>query len=214
VKRCDGGRWRTAPDHRHRRGRRCAASADLSPQLRAEVMALPFEAGRPRLREWQRGTAGPLEQVNRSPKDALAAGADRPDRFGANAARLRLQVLTDDPPELLRQTAPDGEDRSARPKRPRFASSAHQASRQPHGRAVRHARGQFVRPATRAPDAAAQARPGPAARAGPGPPALDPGRACPAARKPARRALGSEPAPVSLPPLTRDLSRLRSRPTD
>jgi hypothetical protein len=83
-------------------------------------------------------------------KNELAAGVYRSDKFGANAAGLRLQVLTRNPPELLKATALDGEYRGARPKRLRCAIFTHEASSEPHGRVARHARGRFVRPVTRA----------------------------------------------------------------
>jgi hypothetical protein len=84
--------------------------------------------------------AGTIEHVNYVLKDELAAGVYPSDKFGANAAWLRLQVLTCNLVELLKATALDGEYRSARPKRLRFAIFTREASRKPHGRAVRHAR--------------------------------------------------------------------------
>jgi hypothetical protein len=59
-------------------------------------------------------------------------------------------VLTHNLLELLKATALDGEYRSARPKRLRFAIFTHEASSKPHGRVVRHARVQFVRLTLRA----------------------------------------------------------------
>ncbi len=50
-----------------------------------------------RLLEWHRGKAGTIEQVHRVLKDELAAGVYPSGRFGANAAWLRLQVLTHPP---------------------------------------------------------------------------------------------------------------------
>jgi len=46
------------------------------------------------LLEWQWGKAGTIEHVNYVLKDELAAGVYPADKFGANAAWLRLQVLT------------------------------------------------------------------------------------------------------------------------
>ena len=95
------------------------------------------------LLEWQRGKAGTIEHVNYVLKDELAAGVYPSNRFGANAAWLRLQVLTHNLLELLKATALDAEYRQARPKRLRFAIFTQ------FGRVVHHAREQFVRVVTR-----------------------------------------------------------------
>ena len=47
---------------------------------------------------WQRGKAGTIEHVHRTLKDELAAGVYPSGKVGANAAWLRLQVLTYQPP--------------------------------------------------------------------------------------------------------------------
>jgi hypothetical protein len=93
---------------------------------------------------WQRGKAGTIEHVNDVLKNELAAGVYPSDKFGANAAWLRLQVLAHNLLELLKATALDPQYRRARPKRLRFAIFAQ------FGRVVRHAREQFVRLTTRA----------------------------------------------------------------
>jgi hypothetical protein len=197
-------------DHWAERGWRFAVSADMSPQLRKEILRLPFAAWQPwaveqggvvrewaevdyvpsraqekagsqpyrylaiRVRtpqgvlfgdgnsvkhfavvtndwetngqevlEWQRGKAGTIEHVHRILKDELAAGVYPSDKFGANAAWLRIEVLTHNLLELLKATALDPQYRHARPKRLRFAIFTQ------FGRVVHHAREQFVRMTTR-----------------------------------------------------------------
>lgn len=201
-------------DHWHTRGWRFAVSADMSPALHREIVALPPDAwtvcgqdtngvirewaevayvpGRKtekkdapvyrylaiRVRTpqgvlfgdgasvkhfaivtndwktdgqallvWQRGKAGTIEHVNHVLKNELAAGGYPSDKFGANAAWLRLQVLTLNLLELLKATALDDRYRRARPKRLRFAIFSQ------FGRVVRHARSQLLRLTTRALDA-------------------------------------------------------------
>ncbi len=95
------------------------------------------------LLEWHRGKAGTIEQVHRVLKDELAAGVYPSARFGANAAWLRLQVLTHNLLELLKAAALDPQYRNARPKRLRFAVFTQ------FGRVVHHARRRVVRIATR-----------------------------------------------------------------
>ena len=193
-------------DHWHARGWRFAVSADMSQQLRAEVVGLPAEACvelaveadgfvrewaeapyvpsrasehhdsgpyrylavrvRPpqgilfgdgtgvrhfalvtndwetpgaELITWHRGKAGTIEHVHRTLKDELGAGVYPSARHGANAAWLRLQVLTLDLLELLKAVALDAELRHARPKRLRFRVFTQ------FGRVVRHARTSFIR---------------------------------------------------------------------
>jgi hypothetical protein len=98
------------------------------------------------LLHWQRGKAGTIEHVNHVLKNELAAGVYPPDKFGANAAWLRLQILTLNLLEILKATALDDQYRRARPKRLRFAIFTQ------FGRVVHHARSQFLRLTTRALD--------------------------------------------------------------
>jgi hypothetical protein len=91
------------------------------------------------LLKWQRGKAGTVEQRNRVLKDELAAGVFPSGKFGANAAWLRIEVLTANLLTLMKATALDPEYRQARPKRLRFAIFNHA------GRVVHHARQTFMR---------------------------------------------------------------------
>lgn len=200
-------------DHWHGRGWAFAVSADMSPQLRQEVRALPEEAWQPwaeeaggrvrewaevpyvparrqeksdpevplyrylairvrpaqgelfpdgervwhfavvsnrwdldgqALLEWQRGKAGTVEQVHHVLLNELGAGVYPSDKFGANAAWLRLQVLTHNLLELLKAAVLPAAYRRARPKKLRFAVFTQ------WGRVVRHAGRTLVRITNRA----------------------------------------------------------------
>jgi hypothetical protein len=91
------------------------------------------------LLEWQRGKAGTVEHTHHILKDELAAGVYPSGKFGADAAWLRLQVLTANLLVLMKATALEAEYRQARPKRLRFAIFNHV------GRVVHHAREVFMR---------------------------------------------------------------------
>lgn len=86
-----------------------------------------------------RGKQGTVEHAHRILKDELAAGTYPSAKHGANAAWLRLQVLTLDLLELLKAVALDPDLRHARPKRLRFRVFT------AFGRVVHHARASFVR---------------------------------------------------------------------
>jgi hypothetical protein len=107
------------------------------------VVSNDWEMDGQALLQWHRGKAGTIEHVHRLLKDELAAGVYPSAKFGANAAWLRLQVLTLNLLELLKASALDPSYRAARPKRLRFAIFTQ------FGRVVRHARRQVVRIATR-----------------------------------------------------------------
>jgi Transposase DDE domain group 1 len=91
------------------------------------------------LLQWQRGKAGTIEHVHRTLKDELGAGVYPSGKYGANAAWLRLQVLTLNLLECLKAVGLEAQYRTARPKRLRFAIFTQ------FGRVVRHARQVWMR---------------------------------------------------------------------
>jgi hypothetical protein len=117
---------------------------DGTPVKHFAVVSNDWEQDGQALLEWQRGKAGTIEHVNRVLKDELAAGVYPSGKFGANAAWLRLQVLTLNLLELLKAAGLDPELRQARPKRLRFVVFTQ------FGRVVDHARLRIVRVATAA----------------------------------------------------------------
>ena len=88
---------------------------------------------------WHRGKAGTIEHAHRTLKDELAAGVYPSGKFGANAAWLRLQVITLNLMEIMKAVALGPEFRRARPKRLRFAVFTQV------GRLVQHARMAWIR---------------------------------------------------------------------
>ena len=73
------------------------------------------------LLEWHRGKAGTIEHVHHVIKSELAGGVYPSGKHGANAAWLRLQVITYNLLELLKAAVLPKEYAHAEPKRLRFA---------------------------------------------------------------------------------------------
>lgn len=92
-----------------------------------------------KLLQWHREKAGTIEAVHDVLKNELAAGVLPCGRFGANAAWLRLAVLTHNVLTALKRLALPAELLAARPKRLRFLIF------QTAGRMVHHARRVLLR---------------------------------------------------------------------
>lgn len=73
------------------------------------------------LLEWHRGKAGTIEHVHHVIKGELAGGVYPSGKHGANAAWLRLQVITHNLLQLLKAAVLPKEYANAEPKRLRFA---------------------------------------------------------------------------------------------
>lgn len=112
---------------------------DGTPVKHFAVVTNDWEREGQALLEWQRGKAGTIEHVNRIVVGELAGGVYPSGKFGANAAWLRLQVITLNLLEILKAVALPPELRKARPKRLRFAVFTQ------FGRVVEHARTRVLR---------------------------------------------------------------------
>ena len=103
------------------------------------VLSNRWDLTAPRLIEWHREKAGTIEGVHDVLKNELAAGVLPCKYFGANAAWLRLAVLSHNVLIALKRLALPAEWLMARPKRLRFLIFS------TPGRVVQHARRTLLR---------------------------------------------------------------------
>lgn len=113
--------------------------ADGSAVKHLAVLSNIQEWSAAKLLQWHREKAGTIEAVHDILKNELAAGVLPCGRFGANAAWLRLAVLTHNVLVALKRLALPAELLAARPKRLRFLIF------QTAGRIVHHARQVLLR---------------------------------------------------------------------
>ncbi len=97
------------------------------------VVSNRWDIGGQELLEWHRGKAGTVEQSHDILKNELGAGVYPSGKHGANAAWLRIQVITNNLLELLKKAALPEEYWAAKPKRLRFTIFTQ------FGQVVRHA---------------------------------------------------------------------------
>lgn len=97
------------------------------------VVSNRWDIGGQELLEWHRGKAGTVEQSHDILKNELGAGVYPSAKHGANAAWLRIQVITHNLLQLLKKVALPEEYATAKPKRLRFALFTQ------FGQVVRHA---------------------------------------------------------------------------
>ena len=84
------------------------------------VVSKIWDHSEQRLLEWQRQKAGTIEAAHDVVKNELGGGVMPCGRFGANAAWLRLVVLSDNVLSALKRLALPAELLTVRPKRLRF----------------------------------------------------------------------------------------------
>jgi Transposase DDE domain group 1 len=116
-----------------------ALFADGSPVKHFAVVSNIWDWTVKRLLEWHREKAGSIEAVHDVIKNELAGGVMPCGRFGANAAWLRLAVLTHNVLTALKRLALPPELLMARPKRLRFLIF------NTPGKLVHHARSTLLR---------------------------------------------------------------------